>query len=207
MKEKNKICQVCLMHPIELPHGVCHHCYERLYAFEKSVHYTEYTANEWAELVGNGLKASTLMIEIVDDIEPADQEWHKRRIAFMYDLIGLLDKSLFLPATSIQIDFYRQRGVDFWNGKVSEQEAEQLIQECLKVLEMDLFSNTWNAKGILTWMLSTKECFDWMWNQWFTCVYSSLKDNLLDENEWIYLFQKHFSDIIQDWYNNKVADK
>lgn len=209
MRDENKTCQVCLNHPVTLPHSVCHNCYERLYAFEKRVHYAEYTTSEWEELVGDGLKVVIVMIEIVDDIEPtpADKEWHKRRIAFMYDLIGLLDKSLFLPATSEQVDFYRQQGVDFWNGKISKQEAKQLVEECLKTLSMDIFSDTWNAKGILTWMLETEESFDWMWYQWFTCLYSSLEPNLLNENEWIHLFQKHFSDVIQDWCSDKVANK
>lgn len=134
MRDENKTCQVCLNHPVTLPHSVCHNCYERLYAFEKRVHYAEYTTSEWEELVGDGLKVVIVMIEIVDDIEPtpANKEWHKRRIAFMYDLIGLLDKSLFLPATSELLSPTRCRFLEWENFKTRGKAACRRVFENIK---------------------------------------------------------------------------
>jgi hypothetical protein len=140
-----------------------------------------------------------VIIEILDNVDEnlVTDAWHRRRIAFVYDLIDKLDKSLFLPASQEQVRSFMDTAMGYWDKTVSDTERETAADEMQALLEKKSLSD-WDAKGLLLWMAHTEEMFDWMWYQWFDCVRSCVPD-ALDDSIWIELSRKHFSDIIQAW--------
>ena len=156
-------------------------------------------AERWNRIVGAGLSAVFVMIEAVDDSEPTIV-FHRRRIAFMRDLIHSLDPALFAPATKGEIAGVMQSAAEFWDGKITDGERRQ-IQKKFDTLMPDNTPNDWNAKSIVHWMLHLQSYFDWMWYQWFESVYDAIPEALSDDI-WIGLFKKHFSDEITQWVSN-----
>ncbi len=222
------ICPVCNLKPVLKPHKVCFHCYEkiersynspreifeksqekqRLEWLEKGEILSQETierninfamkdeAETWGRIVGDGLSAVFIMIEAIDEQEPSII-FHCRRIAFMHDLIHQLNPSLFFPATDEEIDNFMQAASDFWNGQISESERQKAKIEFSTILE-DKKPSDWTAVSVLHWMINLQGHFDWMWFQWFECIYDAIVGELSDEI-WIELFQKHFKDEIMQW--------
>jgi hypothetical protein len=201
---------------------VCLSCYERLKRYEvrdrayyeeawKNVRETpeqrekiietqiNFDAKEWNKHTENGLSAVYTMIEILDavDEERITDVWHRRRIAFVYDLIDSLDKRLFLPASEEQIRSFMDTAMGYWDKTVSDVERETAAAEMQVLLEKDLLS-AWDAKSLLLWMSHKEDMFDWMWYQWFDCVYSCVPKEL-DDSVWTALFRKHFSEVFRAW--------
>ena len=153
-------------------------------------------AGRWERIVGNGLSAVFVMIEAVDDRDAATA-FHRRRITFMRDLIDRLDPALFEPAAKEQVDIFVQAAVDFWNGKISEDERGRIQRE-FDLIMPKADPTDWDAKSIVHWMIGLEDYLGWMWYQWFESVYDAIPDELPDD-VWIELFKKHFADIITEW--------
>ena len=153
-------------------------------------------AEQWARIVGNGLSAVVVMIEAIDDQEPTPA-FHRRRIAFMYDLINRLDPALFAPASKVEVESFMKSAIAFWNDEIAEDER-QSIHKAFSELMPDKTPCDWSAKSIVHWMISLQSHFDWMWFQWFESVYDAIP-NELSYAVWMELFKKHFSDSIEEW--------
>jgi len=221
MENKNKICPVCGQHPIYPPHEVCSVCYHKAKnnsGLDEALKETErraregiklhhYLIDDWHKIEVNGLGAIQLVGEyILDEIEDDEKhQWHKRRVRFMQDMVRELDMKYFAPATRQQIDDFAQAAVDFWNGKITMQQAKELRQSMRKIIEKDIMrSSDWETKDFLLWMMDTEEVFDWMWDQWFECIHVCIPDKCNDEL-WIRMFHKHFHNEINAWVDNEVA--
>lgn len=215
MENIYKICPVCKQHPIAPPNEVCSACYnkvkrdsnldeeikekERLAA--QGIKYHSCVEEEWNETKTNGLDAIKVFTEyIFDDIEDDEKhQWHKRRIRFMQDMVDQLDKKYFPNATPQQIKDFAQAAVDFWDGKIANQEAKEQLQSMRKIVQKDIMKvSDWEPKDFLLWMMEPEENFDWMWNQWFECIHDCIPDKCNNEL-WIEMFHKHFPNEIKVW--------
>ncbi|MHC6202474.1 hypothetical protein ACYULU_04680 [Breznakiellaceae bacterium SP9] len=213
------ICPVCEAGTIASPHHVCRSCYEQMKSYhvhsralieeqqpqlqappeivEKNIAFEmSWEADEWAKLTKNGLSAVAVLIEIVDDMEP-DIPFHRRRIAFMRDLIDRLNPKIFLPAGKEQMDRFMQSAIDFWNGNISEDKRQRIYTDFTAFMP-DKKPSDWTAKSIVYWMMELEDRFDWMWEQWMESVHDAVGDELPDE-VWIMLFKKHFAQEIAAW--------
>lgn len=154
-------------------------------------------AERWARITQNGLSAVFVMIEILDDMDTVDLSWHRRRVAFMRELVSLMDGGCFKPATRLQVDAFADAAVAFWEGRLSKVEAEKVFNEMKNLLGKKHLSD-WDSHSLLLWMILEQENFDWMWYQWFESLYDAIPDVLSDEI-WQTLLRKHFSQEIQAW--------
>lgn len=219
MKNKNNICPVCGKYPIYPPHEVCLDCYQKTKnnsGLDEALKETEERAKEgvtlhhylidnWHNIDMNGLGAVQLIGEyILDNIEDDEKHlWHKRRIRFMQDMVQELDMKYFVPATKQQINDFAQSAVDFWDGKITIQEARERLLSMRKIVQKDIMkSSDWESKDFLLWMMETEDVFDWMWSQWFECIHACIPDKCNDEL-WIRMFHKHFHHEIEAWVNEK----
>ena len=222
MKNKNNIFPVCGQHHIYPPHEVCLACYqktkqssgfyealkerEKLASEGRVLHH--YLIDDWHKIDINGLGAVQLIGEyILDTIEDDVKHlWHKRRICFMQDMVRELDMKYFAPASREQIDDFAQAAINFWDGKMTIQDAKAKLRSMEKIIQKDIMnSSDWEPKDFLLWMMETEEVFDWMWDQWFECIHACIPDKCNDEL-WIKMFHKHFHDEIKAWidkYSNK----
>ena len=215
MENKNKICPVFEQHPICLPHEVCAVCYEKAKnIFAESEECLNQIikrrdglecdlslTKDWIKENSNGLGAIKVIAEsILDYIEDdKDHQWHKHRIRFMQDMVKELDLKYFAPATRQQIDDFAQSAADFWDGKITTQEARERLLFMRKIVQKDIMkSSDWEPKDFLLWMMETEEVFDWMWSQWFECIHACIPDKCNDEL-WIKMFHKHFHNEIKVW--------
>ena len=140
--------------------------------------------------------AESILDYIEDD---KDHQWHKHRIRFMQDMVKELDMKYFAPATRQQIDDFAQSAADFWDGKITTQEARERLLFMRKIVQKDIMkSSDWEPKDFLLWMMETEEVFDWMWSQWFECIHACIPDKCNDEL-WIKMFHKHFHSEIKVW--------
>ena len=156
---------------------------------------------DWIKENSNGLGAIKVIAEsILDYIEDdKDHQWHKHRIRFMQDMVKELDLKYFAPATRQQIDDFAQSAADFWDGKITTQEARERLLFMRKIVQKDIMkSSDWEPKDFLLWMMETEEVFDWMWSQWFECIHACIPDKCNDEL-WIKMFHKHFHNEIKVW--------
>ena len=151
MENKNKICPVCEQHPICLPHEVCAVCYEKAKnIFAESEECLNQIikrrdglecdlslTKDWIKENSNGLGAIKVIAEsILDYIEDdKDHQWHKHRIRFMQDMVKELDLKYFAPATRQQIDDFAQSAADFWDGKITTQEARERLLFMRKIVQ------------------------------------------------------------------------
>ncbi|MDR2529298.1 MAG: hypothetical protein LBD04_09845 [Synergistaceae bacterium] len=160
----------------------------------------KYEMEHWKSLTENGLSAVRVMIEILDAVDGKrmTNAWHRRRVVFISELITLLDEELFAPVTKEQVRRYMETAIGYWNGTLSDKERQAAFDGMKRALLREKHS-TWDAKALLLWMTLKEEFFDWMWYQWFDCVWSCLKKKELDDKTWLGLFQKHFADVIRDW--------
>lgn len=215
MENGSKICPICKHHPIALPNSVCTVCYHKVRIASsvdeemvkkerlalQGIKYHSYLEDEWDRIKIDGLDAIKVFTEyILDDIEDDEtHQWHKRRIRFMQDMVERLDKKYFPNATSQQIKDFAQAAVDFWDGKITTQEARERLLSMRKIVQKDIMkSSDWEPKDFLLWMMETEEVFDWMWSQWFECIHACLPDKCNDEL-WIKMFHKHFHNEIKAW--------
>ena len=214
-----KICPVCGQHPICLPHEVCSVCYHKIKntsgldevlkekerCTNDGIELHHYQIDDWHEIEINGLGATQVIGEyILDDIEDdEDHHWHKRRIRFMQDMVRELDMGYFAPTTRQQIDEFAQDSVDFWDGKFSKDVAREKVRSMSYLLQKRIEDiGKWEPKDFLLWMMQTEDLFDWMWYQWFECIYDCIPDKCNDEL-WIKMFHKHFHNEIKAWVNKK----
>lgn len=217
---ENELCPICNRNPILSPHEVCSECYEKAKdksgfneaikeverKKEEGVTYHHYLIDEWNEIDTNGLEAVKLIGEfILDGIEDDNKHnWHLRRIRFMQDMVKALDATYFSPATRQQIDDFAQKAVDFWDGKIDEIQANDLLQTMRGIVCKNIMRNyDWEPKDFLLWMMHTEDYFDWMWYQWFECIRCCIPDKRNDEL-WIMMFHKHFHNEIQSWVDNPL---
>ena len=215
MKNKNNICPVCGKYPIYPPHEVCLDCYQKTKnnsGLDEALKETEerakegvtlhhYLIDDWHKIDVNGLGAVQLIGEyILDTIEDdAKHLWHKRRICFMQDMVRELDIKYFAPASREQIDDFAQAAINFWDGKMTIQDAKAKLRSMEKIIQKDTLKYSgWEPKDFLLWMMMPEEVFDWMWDQWFECIHACIPDNCNDEL-WIKMFHKHFHDEIKAW--------
>jgi hypothetical protein len=167
---------------------------------EKSIEaHVRFDAEEWNKHTENGLSAVFTMIEILDavDEERVTDAWHRRRIAFVYNLIDRLDRRLFLPVSEDRVRSFMDTTMGYWDKTVSDAERETAEAEMRVLLKKENLSS-WDAKSLLLWMAHKEDMFDWMWYQWFDCVFSCIPKEL-DDSIWTELFRKHFSEIIRAW--------
>ena len=179
MKNKNNICPVCGQHHIYLPHEVCLVCYQKTKqssGFYEALKEREKLANEgkvlhhyliddWYNIDTNGLGAVQLIGEYILDIIEDDVKhlWHKRRICFMQDMIRELDMKYFAPASKEQIDDFAQAAINFWDGKMTIQDAKAKLRSMEKIIQKDTLKySDWEPKDFLLWMMETEEVFVWM---------------------------------------------
>ena len=169
----------------------------------------ERETNEWSHIVRNGLSAVQVLIDILDNVDAetgtdADIVWHRRRVCFMKDMVEQLGDSYFTPATSQQISDFTQSAIDFWNGRISKYEAKNRYEDMKRILQKDDITR-WDSKSFLLWMIQEEDFFDWMWGQWFECLYACYSEPCND-NIWINLFHKHFSIEIKSWVNGTTIN-
>ena len=167
----------------------------------QGIEYHSYIEKEWNEIKINGLDAIKVFTEyILDEIEDDEKHlWHKRRICFMQDMVRELDMKYFAPATRKQIGDFAQAAINFWDGKITIQDAKAKLRSMEKIVQKDILeSYGWEPKDFLLWMMETEEVFDWMWSQWFECIHACIPDKCNDEL-WIKMFHKHFHNEIKAW--------
>lgn len=215
MENVYKICPVCKHHPIALPNEVCSVCYNKVKMASRldeemeekerlasqGIEYHSYIEKEWNEIKINGLDAIKVFTEyILDEIEDDEKHlWHKRRICFMQNMVRELDMKYFAPATRQQIGDFAQAAINFWDGKITIQDAKAKLRSMEKIVRKDILeSYGWEPKDFLLWMMETEEVFDWMWSQWFECIHACIPDKCNDEL-WIKMFHKHFHNEIKAW--------
>ena len=157
---------------------------------------------DWARMTPNGLQAATLATTVVDEAAhlPTTMVWHRRRMAFVKELISALPGSLFAPATRPQLNEYTQKALDYWNGKLTEDDRKKLYDDLSKIIEKKTPPGTWDEKSLPLWMLQKREFFDWMWEQFMDCVYECVPaDCGFSDDDWIVLYRKHFPDVLEQW--------
>lgn len=134
--------------------------------------------------------------DILDDLD-VDTAWHKHRIAFMAQMVGRLDIVYFAPATREQVSAFVKSAVDFWDGKITKQDAKRIYGQ-MKTLLGKKDVTKWDWHSFLLWMIEEEEHFDWMWQQWFECIADCIY-NRNDEPVWLELLTAHFSPEIAAW--------
>lgn len=220
-----RTCPVCYQRCVDAPNGVCTVCYSKekkayLHEYEwhdKQVDWwpigtkidpivhegnvrrsIESELEKWNDVSVNGLSAVQVLIDILDDIDDLDNHiWHRRRIHFMKDMVQRLDKGYFPRATKQQITDFAQSAVDFWDGKISRNEADKKSDNMRGILQKR-DRGKWEAKDFLLWMMEPQDSFDWMWDCWFSCIHDCIPDSYNDAI-WIELIQKHFPNEIKEW--------
>ena len=157
---------------------------------------------KWDSMTKGGLKAVQLAAIVVDDAKhlPTWKAWHRRRIAFVSDLIAFLPDALFAPATRAQLNRYTRTAVDYWDGKLSEESREQIYREFEIQIDKKTNPSTWDEKSLPLWMMQTRDFFDWMWEQFMDCVYECVPVEFdLTDSDWMCLYHRHFSDVLEQW--------
>jgi hypothetical protein len=155
----------------------------------------------WVRTTEGGLFSSTVAADIVDgDDELVKQENHPRRIAFMLELIAMLPDERFAPASREQLDEALLVAADYWNKRATDEQRKQ-AREKLRVLLGKNNPSNWDYHSLPLWTLQTEESFNWMWYQWFECVWSCIPDERKRELDAAFtaLLQKHFPGEIQTW--------
>jgi len=155
----------------------------------------------WARIVGDGLSAAFVMIEAVDG-QPPTHAFHRRRVVCLHDLINRLDPALFAPANKAQVASFMQSAIDFWEGRIADNERRRVHQAFNNIMPNEKPSD-WDAKSIVHWMIHLEDHFSWMWQQWFECVYDAIPNELPDA-VWCELLMKHFADVIAEWATASV---
>jgi len=220
-------CPVCRKNPVLPPNGVCRACYEHLKRNEVNsreqieshmkrryptasiemlekyvVSSMDCQYEQWESMTKNGLSAVSLAIIVVDEAKhlPDWKAWHRRRIAFMSDLIALLPDSLFAPVTRSHMDAYTQSALLYWEDKLPEEEREQIYQKFKLLIDKKTNNSTWDEKSLPLWMMQKQDFFDWMWQQFMDCIYECVPQHAeLSDDEWMMLYHKHFSDVLHKW--------
>jgi hypothetical protein len=160
-------------------------------------------ADEWAILTREGLSNVCIAVDAIDDDDDLpDKAGHKRRIAFMLDLVAYLPDELFAPATRAQLDAALRVAIDYWDGKVAD-DKRKIAHEQLRAVLDKTDSTKWDIHSLPLWTLQPESFFDWMWYQWFDCVWSCFSSELKKqfESTVMELLQKHFHNEIQNWVN------
>ena len=212
----NGVCISCYQHlkRDEVPsyEQVVESCKKRLFrsfpnatqeTLEKNIESSmKFHKESWESMVKNGLKAVYLAVIVVDEAAhlPTWKEWHKRRIGFISDLISLLPDRLFEPASREQINQYMKHAIDYWDGKLSEEDRETIYNEFKILIDKKTNNSTWDEKSLPLWMMQKEEFFNWMWYQFMDCIYECISEEYnLGDDQWMGLFQKHFSDVLSHW--------
>ena len=229
------ICPVCHSEPTRTPHNVCAACLQkyrreivhtrewaeqRFSGYDKTpdgspippdmmaqniqrhMHSEE---EAWARITDGGLCASRVAVDAIDeDGELPKQTNHPRRIAFMLDLIALLPDSCFVPASREQVSEALLVAKDYWDGQATDAQRKQAHDKLRDMLGKTNPSN-WDLHSLPLWTLETECFFDWMWYQWFDCVWSCIPDEMVINVDCVFteLLQKHFPDEIRNWVDNE----
>jgi hypothetical protein len=226
MEDIMKFCPICNERPVVEPNGVCEVCYsayknERVHTLEwierdlkkRLPENDSATLGEnlirnielglkdekeaWERLTKNGLSALMIAVDAIDsDDDLPTKTGHKRRIAFMRDFITCLPDSCFLPATRLQLNDLMETACDYWDGKVTEEKRKYTCTE-FRILLGNPDPTKWEVKSLPLWMIETEEDFDWMWYQWFECVWDAIPQEF--ETVYFELLQSHFQKEIAIW--------
>ena len=171
--------------------------------FEKRVESKmKFQKEQWEGMTQDGLSAVCLAVIVVDEAEhlPTWKEWHYRRVAFIKDLINCLPDSLFVPAPREQLNTYMNKALDHWNGRLTEEEREETYNDFKMLIDKKTSPSEWDEKSLPLWMMQKRESFDWMWEQFMDCIYECVPEKYeLSDDEWMALYHKHFSDILEKW--------
>lgn len=163
----------------------------------------------------NKMDAIDVYIAILDNVSteilinnPIDigRSWHKRQVSFVKDVLLKVDKSFFHYAEPTQIKEFVNAAVEYWTDNSSIQRAKDILN-AIRISHtspmMDMASNFEPFKDeeyILYLMI--KEEFDWEWCSWFEVMHKKIHKSL-DDSLWIELYNKHFSNEIIEWIEQK----
>lgn len=202
------ICPICKQRSIVPPHGVCDVCRE---SAKQRFYINGYGMDEWEKDTVNGLSAAYLATIIVDESpghDSFDFAWLRREAFFLCDLIRVLPSSLFQPVSHEQMENYLNKAADYWNGSYDDVRRKAIRNDFESLLDKQTAPSTWDVKSLPLWVteIPDTELFDWMLMQFMDCIYNCVSKGQLSDNQWMTLFQMHFSKEIESWIveNKKV---
>lgn len=171
---------------------------------------------DWAHW-HNSVDAIDVYIAILDNVSteilinnPIDigRSWHKRQVSFVKDVLLKVDKSFFHYTEPMQVKEFVNAAVEYWTDNSSIQRAKDILNS-IRLSHSSSSSIVFKTFGFeplkheeYIFYLMIKEEFDWEWCSWFEVMYGNIYKSL-DDSLWIELYNKHFSNEIIEWIEQK----
>jgi len=193
----NSLCVYCQQILSENEKGVCLSCKNKLIDRELD-ELENYKQRGIEDLFYVSIKLDDyFQLKYPEELTTSDALlFHKRRVVCLNECIGYIDKSIFLPKTTDEVDAFRKTVEKFYAGELTEQQRDLRVKEFIKGNYIGKANSAeYRAKLILATLMSDREKLDWSWWQYMEIHFVDLykyvhKDRLLN------IIEKHFTDEI-----------